>query len=205
MFKIYVARHGQDTDNAAGILNGRRDAPLSETGVEQARDLARSLQELKLPIKKIYSSPLQRAYRTAEIVADALHLPKPERIDLLIEREFGIMTGLSIKDVEKLCAPDIIKTDPVVYFLSPEGAETYPQLLARAEKLLRSLTAGDLNQDILLVCHSDIGKMLYTAFYRLDWKEVLREFHYGNSEVLVLAPDSKPNERRLHIVEQYNH
>ncbi len=33
MLTIYVARHGQDKDNEAGILNGRRDMPLTLKGI----------------------------------------------------------------------------------------------------------------------------------------------------------------------------
>ena len=36
MLKIYLTRHGQDVDNANGILNGHRDQPLTELGVGQA-------------------------------------------------------------------------------------------------------------------------------------------------------------------------
>jgi precorrin-6B methylase 1 len=43
--KIYVARHGQDTDNANGILNGRRDEQLTELGKQQAKDVARKMSE----------------------------------------------------------------------------------------------------------------------------------------------------------------
>lgn len=205
MPNIYIVRHGQDEDNANGVLNGRRDTPLSETGIEQAQILAQHIKNSDLPIKKIYTSPLQRAYRTAEIVADTLGVDKPEKLDLLIEREFGVMTGKPIKDVEKLCAPDILKGDPVVYFLSPQGAETFPQVLQRAEKVLNYISRDGKKNDILLVCHSDIGKMLYAAYYGLDWKSVLLEFHFGNSEVILLAKGSKPEERYIHKVKQYNH
>lgn len=50
MAKIYLVRHGQDEDNAAGRLNGRRDMPLTLKGVEQAkksrRDIATTSTEL---------------------------------------------------------------------------------------------------------------------------------------------------------------
>ncbi|MBP7769257.1 histidine phosphatase family protein, partial [Candidatus Saccharibacteria bacterium] len=37
---IYIARHGQNKDNAEGILNGHRDRPLTELGRRQAMELA---------------------------------------------------------------------------------------------------------------------------------------------------------------------
>jgi broad specificity phosphatase PhoE len=205
MHKIYLARHGQDEDNANGILNGQRDMPLTSIGLDQAKTLAEKIKSLDLHIDSVYSSPLQRAYRTAEIVTDTLGINKPTKTELLIERDFGIMTGKPVKDIEKLCSPDIIKSDPIVYFLSPQDAETFPQLIKRAEKLLEQIKKENFEGNVLLVAHGDIGKMIYTAFYNLDWKEILTQFHFGNSEVLLLSENSKPEERYVHKVTQHNH
>lgn len=205
MPKIYIARHGQDEDNASGILNGRRDMPLTSIGVEQAHVLAEKIRGLELDIKKAYSSPLQRAYKTGEIITSVLNIEKPEKVDLLVERDFGIMTGKPIKDIEELCSPDIIKSDPIVYFLSPEKAETFPVLLNRAGIFLNWLADREDEGNVLIVAHGDIGKMIYAKFYDIDWKEILVSFHFGNSEVLLLEKGSKPEDRYLHKVVQHNH
>jgi probable phosphoglycerate mutase len=118
MTNIYIVRHGQDKDNENGILNGHRDMPLTEIGIEQAKQLAQKIKEEHIHFDKVYSSPLQRAYVTGEIITDVLHINKPEKLDILIERNFGIMSGESIKDIVKLCSPDIVKTDTITYFLS---------------------------------------------------------------------------------------
>jgi broad specificity phosphatase PhoE len=134
--KIYLTRHGQNIDNANGVLNGHRDEPLTEIGLRQASDLAVIIKANNLKIRKVFSSPLSRAYKTAEIITKNLNLSKPEILDLLIERDFGVMTGKLLSDIEFMCAPDIMKTDTITYFLSPEGAETFDQLVTRAKKLL---------------------------------------------------------------------
>ncbi len=95
-------------------------------------------------------------------------MTKPSKLDLLIERDFGIMTGKPTKDIESWCSPDIIKTNTITYFLSPEGSETFPQLIVRAKKVLNFIKNKHKGQSILLVTHGDFGKMLYTAFYNLD-------------------------------------
>jgi broad specificity phosphatase PhoE len=205
MPRIFLARHGQDEDNANGILNGRRDTSLTSLGIEQAKILAEKVKSLDLNIDKVYSSPLQRAYETAKIVTSTLGLEGPEKLDFLIERNFGIMTGILVKDIEDLCSPDIIKSNPIVYFLSPEGSESFLDLLVRAKGILNWLANNSKDENILLVTHGDIGKMIYAEFYNLDWKDVLTKFHFGNSEVLLLEKDSKPEERYLHKVMQYNH
>ena len=179
--------------------------PLTDIGIEQAKVLAQKIKESNLSISKIYSSPLQRAYKTAETVADALDLAKPEKFDILIERDFGVMSGKLASDIEALCSPDIIKSDPIVYFLSPEGAETFPELLARAKEALAAvIKQSESSENILLVLHGDIGKMIYTAFYGLDWKEILTQFHFGNSEVLLLSEEAALEDRYVHRVMQHN-
>ena len=54
---------------------------LNEKGITQAEHLSESLQ--KLPIRAIYSSPLERALETAETVAIPHQLPLVEREGLI--------------------------------------------------------------------------------------------------------------------------
>jgi broad specificity phosphatase PhoE len=211
MLKIYLARHGQDRDNVNGILNGHRDEPLTELGLEQARMLAEEIKNAGMNFDEVYSSPLQRAYKTAETVTEALGIKKPILEPDLIERNFGIMTGKAIRDIKSLCAPDIIETPHIasgtgiVYFISVEGAETFPELIERGGRLIAKMKSHHMDGSILLVAHGDIGKMIYAAYYNLDWKEVLMRFHFGNSELLLLSEDSSPEESHVFKFEQHNH
>jgi probable phosphoglycerate mutase len=205
MLNIYIARHGQDQDNVRGILNGHRDELLTTLGQEQARELANKIKDANLKIDKIYSSPLKRTKQTADIIAEILSLDKPEDFSLLIERDFGIMTGRPIKEIELKCAPDILKTDIITYFLSAQGAETFLQLLERGHKIINEIKAKHQSGNILLITSGDIGKMIYADYYNLDWKEVLTMFHFGNSELLLLSPNSPATEAHVFKAEQYNH
>ena len=59
---------------------GSRDSPLTNHGVLQAKRLGAHLATLPGdigPVKSIFSSNLQRAYRTAEAVAEAIARPQP--------------------------------------------------------------------------------------------------------------------------------
>ncbi len=190
MVTIYLARHGQNEDNAKGILNGHRDEPLTELGVEQARQTARLIADSKRNFDAIYSSPLQRAHVTAEIIAQELGGLKPVVLDSLIERNFGVMTGKSVSQIVELCSPDILKTDTGTYFLSPTGAETFPDLIERGKAVIEYIKQMHTDGSVLLVTHGDIGKMIYAAYYDLDWKEVLAQFHFGNGELLELSQGS---------------
>lgn len=204
MASIYLVRHGQDLDNASGILNGRRDQPLTTIGIGQARQLAERIRKAGLSFSRVLSSPLQRALATAELITASLQMNPPEVLEQLIERDFGIMSGKKAIEIESLCSPDVIRTATITYFLHPEGAESFPELLARAGKLLQSLTETYRDETLLLVTHGDMGKMLYAAFYHLSWQEVLTSFHFGNSELLVLEQDKPVGERIMFKVEQWN-
>lgn len=195
--EIFVARHGQDQDNAKRILNGRRDLPLTDLGRQQASELAEGIVDAGLGFQAVYSSPLSRAYETASIVAERANFPEPEILQELIERDFGVMTGEKESDIERLCAPDIIKTPHITYFLNPEGAETFDDLVERGHQILEKVRAKHLGGRVLLVCHGDIGKMIYAAATGKDWKEVLLGFHFGNGDLIDIASTNEAHKIKL--------
>lgn len=202
---IYIARHGQDVDNEAGILNGHRDNPLTDLGVSQAEKVAQEIKAGGLSFQVVYSSPLKRAFKTAEIISKISDQPDPVVLDVLIERDFGVMSGKAVSTIEAICAPDIFKTDTVTYFLSPKGAEKFPDLLARGSKVIDFIKENHRFENVLLVCHGDIGKMIYAAFYNLNWQDVLKDFHFGNSEVLHLSENIDSKDAHIFKYEQHNH
>jgi probable phosphoglycerate mutase len=204
MLNIYLIRHGQNKDNIAGILNGRRDEPLTEKGIAQAYEAADEIKKTGISFDSIYSSPLQRAFTTAQIISETISSPTPKKEELLIERDFGVMTGKNASDIEKLCAPNIIKGELITYFLNPDGAETFPDLMTRGKLLLDKIYTNHQQGNILLVTHGDIGKMIYAQYYDLDWERVLTQFHFGNCDLLLLSENSPADESHVFKVQQHN-
>lgn len=205
MVRIYLARHGQNEDNVRGILNGHRDEPLTDLGIEQAKLTAQFIADSGLEFQQIYTSPLSRAQVTAETIVTTLAVAEPVVLPDLVERDFGIMTGKSVTQIKELCAPDIIATETVTYFLNPDGAETFPDLIDRGQRVIEEIRTAHHDGAVLLVTHGDIGKMIYAAYYGLDWRDVLVNFHFGNCEVLQLANDSPANEAHVFQQAQENH
>lgn len=204
MLNIYLTRHGQDVDNSKGILNGQRDDDISKKGIEQVEALAGKLIELKLNFDQIYSSPLKRSVRTAEIIAEKLEEKNIEILPDLIERNFGIMTGKKISEIATLCYPEILEVGDVKYFLAAQGAETFPELILRAKKVLNIVESKLQSGNVLLVSHGDFGKMIYAAYYRIDWQKALQSFHFGNTDLILLAPDSSADKSIIYQADQYN-
>ncbi len=191
MLRIYLARHGQNEDNAERLLTGHRNRPLTDLGRQQARELGQKMSELGIELDAIYTSPLIRAKETAQIVTDMLRLNhKVNVLDDLIERNFGVMTGRPIDEILALPEEDKLPAGRVTYFLRAEGAETFDLALIRAKRALEVIQREHESGTILLVCHADIGKMMYAAYYGLDWKTVLQQFDFRNSDLILMAEDS---------------
>lgn len=97
MKKLILVRHGESEYNAKGIIQGHIDTDLTPKGIIQAHLLALELKS-KFNIKKIFSSDLRRAYRTAYIIGDniGLDIIKDNR---LREMYFGDWEGKSYQEI----------------------------------------------------------------------------------------------------------
>ncbi|MFA5013840.1 MAG: histidine phosphatase family protein [Candidatus Paceibacterota bacterium] len=184
MSKIFLVRHGQDTDNAAKILNGRRDTELTELGREQARKVAEKLCDNEIQV--IFASPLKRTYETARIIATGLGIDEIITDERLIEREFGVFTGRPVADIPKY-TDKIISTDKVNYFLEVEGSESFPMLLERGKEILQEIKQRYPNENVLVVTHGDIGMMIRAAYHNWSWEQGLRAPYFENTGVLELS------------------
>lgn len=184
MNKIYLVRHGQDEDNAKGILNGRRDNPLTDLGREQAKMVAQKLKDHNIQV--IYSSPLKRAHETARIISKTLDVDELIIDEHLIERDFGIFTGKPFSDITKITG-NVLIGDKTTYFLDGEGTEDFPTLLKRGKKILQEINERHTDEKILIVTHSDIGKMIRAAFHEWTWKKGIETPHFANTGILELS------------------
>jgi len=97
MTRVLLVRHGQSEWNADGRWQGQADPPLSELGMLQAAHAARAIGA----VDAIMASPLQRARRTAEIIAAALGYEPVVVVDGLMERSAGQWEGLTRAEIEE--------------------------------------------------------------------------------------------------------
>ncbi len=96
---IYVIRHGLSEGNAAGVIQGFADSPLTDIGRSQAKLLGRFLRRENVSADTIYSSPLKRALETAEIIADELDpIPAVRPVGGFMEVDVGTLSGMSLED-----------------------------------------------------------------------------------------------------------
>lgn len=95
---LYLFRHGETNWNKDKIVQGVANIPLNENGIQQAKELAESL--LTSGIEHIYTSDLDRAYRTGQIIAERLSI-EIEKVNNLREISFGNFAGKMIKTVNE--------------------------------------------------------------------------------------------------------
>ena len=88
---IFLIRHGQTAWNIERKFLGKSDIPLDETGQTQACDLANRLSPL--PIKHFYSSPLSRAFQTAQSVIGRFPEGNVKMVQDLAELDQGELEG----------------------------------------------------------------------------------------------------------------
>lgn len=78
--KLYVVRHGEAEEAGAGGDEGRR---LTPEGIRKIKEAARGLESFGISVRSLLSSPLPRAWQTAEIIGERLGVT-PERSDALV-------------------------------------------------------------------------------------------------------------------------
>ena len=144
---LILVRHGESTGNAARLLLGRMEAPLTERGLAQARSLAPFVRGAT----RLISSPLGRARETA----DALGLDLPVEVDdRWVEVDYGEYDGQPLTSV-----PAEIwqawRRDPT---FRPAGGESLAEAGLRVRAACEELMATDGEDargpgDVVVVSH----------------------------------------------------
>jgi broad specificity phosphatase PhoE len=173
--RILLARHGQTADNAGGRILGRRDPPLTALGRAQAEALAATLRDAG--IAAVWTSPLQRALGTAEVVAAALGL-EPIVLPDLTESARGSWEGRSIAELA-VEAPALhaafLAAEPSFAF---PGGESLREQQERTSRALAEIASGPL--PALVVAHAGTIR----AALALAGREVPPESALAHGEVV---------------------
>jgi probable phosphoglycerate mutase len=170
---ILLVRHGETEWNRARRYQGWSDSPLTPQGVAQAEALGRRLAALpEAAAAEIVASPIGRARRTAEIIAECLGRKTAVRFDdRLREISLGSWDGLDRREIEAR-APGLFATDDgrwEWYFGTPDG-ETYDGFAGRIAGWLAEL--GDA--PAIVVCHGIVTRVLRGLYAGLPRGEALR-------------------------------
>lgn len=161
---FYVFRHGQTDMNLAGRWQGQGiDMPLNATGIKEAEELAKELQNSGIEI--IYTSPLLRAVQTAEIVSEVLEAPVHIEKGL-VEGSFGEAEGRTKPEIA-IMFPDIIgaweSLEPETMDIFFTGGESKREIQERVMKTLHKI-AQEPYQTVGISAHSAVLRCLILFF-----------------------------------------
>ena len=161
MGQIIFLRHGQAINNTQRILAGRTEGiPLTDTGVKQAEHTAELLTHMN--ISAIYSSPIQRAKHTAEIVGE--HNSLDVNIDdRLIELDMGKFTGMPYDEIFNEHGNVFMKFYNGELEIAHQGVETFSDVKKRVAEIVDHVIEKHPNQNVVLVTHMDPIKAMLSS------------------------------------------
>jgi broad specificity phosphatase PhoE len=146
--ELLLVRHGETDWNRESRFQGHADPPLNGLGRAQAAELVAALAGEELTA--IYSSPLRRAFETAEVIAAPRRLSAVP-VDGLQEVDVGSWQGLTRADVEQRFPEQFRRW--LDHGRGWENGETYEQMGERVIATLRELAARHDGERIVGVTH----------------------------------------------------
>jgi broad specificity phosphatase PhoE len=156
---FYFLRHGQTDWNIDARFQGHTDMPLTAYGITQAHEAAERLADCGIDL--IVASPLVRASKTAEIVAQ--RIAKPLTFDdELKERHFGAFEGLVVNEVKARFG--LQPHERLVRHLPPD-AEQWHETCARAVRVFTKWLDRHPDRTLLFVSHSGLFDALYWQIF----------------------------------------
>lgn len=167
--RLYVTRHGETKWNIERRMQGHKDSPLTQKGIDNSKLLHEHLMDVRFDC--VYSSPLGRAMHTAELIVGDRPLeiiPSPE----LKEMGFGIWEGRCSEELSQLYPGQYSAfwSNPEAY--EPvEGGESFEQLKSRVSSWLNETIIDKSYENILVVTHTCVIKELYSIINRRPLKD----------------------------------
>jgi len=164
MTEIILVRHGETEWNVQEVFRGRIDIELNETGLRQAELLAEYLSGIN--IDAIYSSPLKRALKTAEVIA-SYHKLEVEIAPGLIDFDYGKWQGLPHQEVKHRYKELYLQWLKNPHLVQMPDGESLNEVRERALGVVKEAVAKHQGT-VVLVSHRVVNKVLICALLGLD-------------------------------------
>ncbi len=183
---LYLIRHGVTRHNKENRFQGRGDTVLHEHGELQALRLRERMKNVH--VDAVYSSPLKRAVRTAEIAFPSHDIIIDESLK---ERSYGIIEGILIEDFKQNFPSHVVDKFYKSRHLDVEGAEGIEELERRAVEAMKRIAEANKGKKVAIVAHGGIFNAFYLAISGRQ-KEDYQMFRSSNASVTeVIYEDEK--------------
>lgn len=194
MTELILVRHGQTTWNFQEVFRGRIDIDLDEVGLKQAELLADYLGERK--IEAIYSSPLQRAMKTARAIASRHMLDVISTKDLN-DMKFGEWEGMSVTEVQEKYPTVYQEWLEKPHLVQIPGGERLDEVTQRVMTFTQQ-TIVRHKRTVVLVSHRVVHKLLILALLGLDNR------HFWNIKLDTAAMTTFAYENNRWVLTEHN-
>ncbi|ROR00375.1 putative phosphoglycerate mutase [Streptomyces sp. 2132.2] len=186
MGELIVIRHGQTEWSLSGRHAGRTDVALTKAGETAARALAPRLAHRRLVA--VFSSPLSRAMRTAELAGLTGAKPDPD----LLEWDYGGYEGLTAEQIREARPGWDLWRDGVIPGDAHPGEEL-AQVAARTDAVLDRIRPLLSEGDVAVVAHGHLARVLTVRWLGLDASasRLLGHPHPGSLSLLA-TEDGQP-------------
>jgi len=155
-----MERNGQMEWNKEGRLQGGKNSELTELGIRQAELLGEKLNDEKIDV--IYTSNLQRAYRTAEIIENN------KGIKIIIDENLGEIRwgdweGLKHEEIRAISDQyDVFWNKPHLY--EPTTGESFDNFKKRVLGSITNIIKQNDNKNVSVVVHGVVAKQILNFF-----------------------------------------
>jgi 2,3-bisphosphoglycerate-dependent phosphoglycerate mutase len=177
MAKLVLIRHGQSQWNLENRFTGWIDVPLTPAGEEEARRGAAELKEAGISFDLAFTSVLQRATRTLDIVLDVLGLQgiPVVRDAALNERHYGDLQGLNKAETARKFGDEQVHIWRRSFDVPPPNGESLKDTAARTlpfwrARILPELLAG---RNVVVAAHGNSLRSIVMEIEELTPAEIL--------------------------------
>ena len=185
--RLLLIRHAEVEARYQGVFGGRIDMGLSPRGHQQAAAVAKYLYQR--PLSAIYASPMKRVQQTlAPVLVNGA--PKPVILPDLREVDFGDWTGLAWGEVHAKFGISAFAWLEQLECGGIANAESAETLQDRVEPCLRQILADHGGQQVAIVCHGGIIRMLLGILLRWPLARMgAFEIEYASLTQVLVQPD----------------
>ena len=179
MTYLTLVRHGQSDWNEKNLFTGWENPGLTNKGLNEAKETGHALKEREFRYSYLYTSILDRAIDTANIILDILKIEdiKTFRDAALNERDYGDLTGLNKDDARKKWGEEQVTIWRRSYDVPPPSGEslkdTSERVLPYFKKEILPLIINGNN--ILISAHGNSLRALVMFIEKLSPEEILQK------------------------------
>ena len=184
MTNLTLVRHGQSDWNNKNLFTGWENPGLTKKGVEEAHKTGNLLKEENKNYSYLFTSILDRAINTADIILEELGIGQINviRDQALNERDYGELTGLNKDAARKKWGEDQVHIWRRSFDVPPPGGESLKDTAERVIPYFRDKILPLLIEDnnILISAHGNSLRALVMHIEGLSSEEILtREIATG--------------------------